>query len=259
MKIAIGICGIGYGHSSRQLEVARRLVSMGHEVRILTFDRGYNRFLATEFADRCHRVFVPWIDCDARGVRWFTTARMNWRDALPGMILNRRTLASLRDLGFRPDVCVSDYEPVTARLARRVGAPLVTVDQQSKFLGYQIASLNGMSRQEERSRLAVFFPTAAKRIATSFYKIPFPPDGEFRVDLVPPIIRSEVAELARTERAVDPRLVLVYLSEYRQRNSFVDIRELARTLGRLGSWSFRVYSRDVTAEEAPSANVRILP
>jgi uncharacterized protein (TIGR00661 family) len=259
MKVLIGVCGHGYGHSSRQLEIARRLVSQGCQVRILTFGKGYDFFAHTEFHDRRHEVFVPWIDCAARGIRWARTLRLNWRDAVPGLLRNRRVFAALRRDGFRPDVCVSDYEPVTAWLARRLRIPLVTVDQQSKFLGFQIGSLAGMSREEERSRLAVFFPVAAKRIATSFYRVDVPRDPRFDVELLPPIIRHDVAALVDRPRPRREGLVLVYLSSYMKVNSFVELTALTGVLARKSQWRFRVYSQEVTSAHIPFPNVEVRP
>jgi uncharacterized protein (TIGR00661 family) len=259
MKVLIGVCGHGYGHSSRQLEIARRLVSGGCEIRILTFGKGHDFFERTEFRDRCHEVFVPWIDCDAGGIRWRRTLRLNWREAMPGLLLNRRVFAALRRDGFRPDVCVSDYEPVTAWLARRLGIPLVTVDQQSKFLGFQIGSLDGMSREEERSRLAAFFPVAAKRIATSFYRVDVPRDPRFDVELLPAIIRHDVAALVDRPRSRQEDLVLVYLSSYMKVNSFVELGSLTGVLARKLQWRFRVYSQEVASAHTPWPNVEVRP
>jgi len=256
VRIAIGVCGFGFGHSSRQLQIARHLVASGHQVDILTFGQGFDYFRKTEFRDHCHRVFAPWIECDSRGVRWLNTVRMNWSDGPAGFSLNRRTIAALSKPDSRPDVCVADYEPVSGWLARRVGVPLVTVDQQSKYLGYDIAPVKHMTRIEERSRLAVFFPKAAKRIATSFYRIDAPPDTRFRVDLVPPIIREDVAALAEQRRETDDRFVLVYLSGYAKKNSFVDATRLASILGRLTPWRFKMYAQNPPTTEVPS-NVRV--
>ncbi len=256
MRIAIGVCGFGFGHSSRQLQIARHLVALGHQVEILTFGQGFDYFRKTEFRDHCHRVFAPWIECDSKGVRWLDTIRMNWGDGPAGFSLNRRTIAALSLPGSRPDVCVADYEPVSGWLARRVGAPLVTVDQQSKYLGYDIPPVKHMTRIEERSRLAVFFPEATKRIATSFYRIDAPADKKFRVELVPPIIREDVAALAEQDREIDDRFVLVYLSGYAKKNSFVDAGRLASILGRLPSWRFKMYAQNPPNTEVPS-NVHV--
>jgi uncharacterized protein (TIGR00661 family) len=238
------------------LQIARHLAASGHQVEILTFGQGFDYFRRTEFRDRCHKVFAPWIECDNQGVRWLDTIRMNWSDGPAGFALNRRTIAALSRSGMRPNVCVADYEPVSGWLARQVGAPLVTVDQQSKYLGYEIAPVRHMTRIEERSRLAVFFPKAAKRIATSFYRIDAPPDKKFRVDLVPPIIREDVAVLAERDRKIDDQFVLVYLSGYAKKNSFVDATRLVGVLGRLTSWRFKMYSHNPPTIELPS-NVRV--
>jgi len=260
VKCAIGVCGIGLGHTSRQLEIARRLVERQHDVRILTFGRGYDRFLGTEFADRCLRIFVPWLDCDSRGIRWLNTVRLNWRDGLPGLVQNHRTFAELRATGFTPDVCVADYDPVTAWLARTTDTPLVTIDQSSKYLGYQIPPLNGMTREEERSRLAAFFPSATKRLATSFYKIDVPRDESYDVEIVPPIIRREVADFVPDgSREVDDCFVLVYLSSYPKKNSFVDLAQLVSIFGQFPRWRFRIYSADATVGTDPLPNVQVRP
>jgi uncharacterized protein (TIGR00661 family) len=260
MKIAIGVCGIGFGHSSRQLQIARRLTEMGHEVRILTFGSGYDYFRKTEFKDVLQRIFVPWVECDARGLRRWTTIRKNLRGGLRGLARNRRTFAELRALGFRPDVCVADYDPVTWWLARRSKAPLVTIDHQSSYLGYRLESLsNTLSPQEERSRLALFCPSAAKRIAISFFRIKAPPDANYRVRLMPPIIRRDVMDLATSDRTVDDRLVLVYFSAYPKIDSFVDLEETVRTLSALAPWRFKIYSGDVTEARTAARNVELSP
>ncbi len=57
-KIVYGVSGEGSGHSSRSREMAKHLVEKGHEVKIVSYDRGVKN-LRDEFDERkihCLRV-----------------------------------------------------------------------------------------------------------------------------------------------------------------------------------------------------------
>ena len=99
----------------------------------------------------------------------------------------------------------------------RWGVPLVTIDQQSKFLGYQTEDVGEYSRIEERSRLSYFFPYAKARYAVSFYPVETARDRDYTVKLVPAPVRKEILNLQRKKsppREKHGRLVVVYFSPY---------------------------------------------
>jgi uncharacterized protein (TIGR00661 family) len=259
LRVLIGLCGIGLGHSTRQLQIARRLVARGHEVRLLTFGTGWEFFQKTEFVDRCLPIFVPWVDCNDRGVQWASTIRRNSDGLWEGLARNRRTRASLRNVNFHPDVCVADYDPIVARIARASAIPLVTIDHQSTYLGYKLPDIGRLSRIEEASRLRLFLPQAAKRLAISFFQVDEPIDPRYAVDLLPPIIRPDVEQLLASPPERDERLIVAYLSAYPAINSFVNLRALANQLATFGEWRFRIYTAECPQPIQIGFNIEVRP
>src|SRR3972149_4745327 len=61
---------------------------------------------------------------------------------------------------------------LTDRFGDNKNVPLVTSDQQSKFLfGDFPVTLGGFTYEDEVKRLSMFFPKADKRIACSFFRV----------------------------------------------------------------------------------------
>ena len=57
MNFLIGVCGIGNGHCTRQMEICKKLVEKGHNIRILTYNDGVNFFSNTDI--KYDEVYVP--------------------------------------------------------------------------------------------------------------------------------------------------------------------------------------------------------
>jgi uncharacterized protein (TIGR00661 family) len=108
-----------------------------------------------------------------------------------------------------PDLVISDYDMVSAQIAYLFGAPLVTLDQQSKFLGYECPDVGAFTPREHRMRLAFFFPKASVRVATSFFAVGYAPVAEYPVTVIPPILGHDVR--GRTPAPEDGH-VTVYVS-----------------------------------------------
>ncbi len=124
----------------------------------------------------------------------------------------------LSALNGPPDLVITDYEPVAAQLAYATCCPLITVDNQSSFLGFCFPAIQSLrngkqrTRQEERSRLSLFFPKAEERFAVSFLEITYPSDPCFPVTIIPPIIRPNVRQPATPTVKRARRKIVVYLS-----------------------------------------------
>ena len=247
MKVLVGVCGIGYGHSVRQSLVIDGLIQRDARIAVFCFDRSFeslNQYNPHRVPFR--EVCVPWIYANRNGIEWDKTEEKNLSTSC------RRSHSALSAfkavpemLGGVPDVCISDYEPVSAAYAYEQGIPLVTIDQQSKFLGYQTEDVAEYSRIEERSRLSYFFPYAETRYAVSFYPIEAARDKEYAVELVPAPLRKEIVAL-RTRRENSPHvdrsnnLVVVYFSPYGPLTQ--DTAEILDTLAEFKDLRFIVYA-----------------
>jgi uncharacterized protein (TIGR00661 family) len=210
MSIVLGVCGFGNGHSVRQTPILEGLIQRGHAVFLITNDQSYHYFSERFPHIPNARVYVPVIHSSARGIDLAATAQ-DKRNILPDA--NAAFWGACerieRAFGGPPDLVISDYDAVSAQIAYLFSAPLVTLDQQSKFLGYAFPALDGFTPDEHRMRLSMFFPTARQRIATSFYTVDFAPRPAFPVTIIPPIIGHDVKRLGRGSRQ---KHIAVYIS-----------------------------------------------
>lgn len=251
MKVLIGVCGIGMGHVSRQLLVAQELSARGHDVRFMAYGQALPILIQQYSKKVVNSIYVPWVACDARGLRPIESFRKSWRGLAAGLLRNHSVRQQLVRDGFKPDICVSDMEPVTARVAYKHKVPLITIDQQSKFLGFQLPPLGERKRDEERTRLSIFFPRADARLATSFYNIDADPDPEFRVELYPPIVR-----ITPDHRTAETKSIVVYLSRYGA-DSFVPMSPLVTQMSNHPDWQFTIFSNDPAPTASLPQNVEI--
>jgi len=112
----------------------------------------------------------------------------------------------------KPDLVISDYEMVAAQYAYSKQAPLLTLDQQSKYLvGNFIPHLKDTSYVDEIERLNLFFPVAAKRIAISFFKVP--KTNNVNVEILPPILKPEVSNTKNPPLSKNPSFLLYVTSQ----------------------------------------------
>ncbi|MCH5586336.1 hypothetical protein MK805_15440 [Shimazuella sp. AN120528] len=209
MKILIGVCGIGLGHSTRQWEIAQKLIQRGHQVRICTFGKGIEFFQRTTLA--WEEVWVPFIVYKKGKLHLPSLFSKNYRTFIKGLFQNLKIYQKLKQDDFYPDICISDYEPITARFAYKLNKPLVLVDQQSKFWRFSFQNIGNFTCVEEKKRLRLFFPKYDYRFITSFYKLPNIEDND--TEIIPTIIRSDIKKTPKYTKHPQIHLV-VYLSEY---------------------------------------------
>lgn len=203
MHVALGVCGIGKGHSSRQFQLAKALTSRGHHVTVI----GYGEALAYFNAQgiHAHDVWVPFIAEIEKGLSFKRAVKDNYKTVLPGMAKNISLFSKLFYKGY-PDVFVADYEPVTAQLAYISRKPLILYGQQSKFRHWNFAPIGNFNAVAEQKRLELFFPKFDKSFVVSYHPLPTLDDPRIRV--VPPPIPDEIRE-AKPETTKN---VVVYFS-----------------------------------------------
>jgi len=242
-KLLFGVCGIGRGHIYRQLPIISYF-EKSCDIIIFAFGESHSFFKDLYLNHKNVKVlevFVPWIHGGLSGIDYLRTANepFNKKD----MFISQNFVAM--DAAFKwfgkPDLIISDYEPISAQYSYTLDAPLVTIDQQSKyFYGGYPSKLDNLGVQEERARLNLFFPKADARIACSFFQSPSDKSANknLKVMIVPPVIRDEIVELKIMEHGV-PEHVLVYLSPY---SSFVQsAEEVLGLLAKFSKYSFHLF------------------
>ena len=213
-KILYGISGIGTGHTNRQLPLIQYFARKSHMV-IFAYGesyRFYNKFFRNVHNVSVMKIAIPFVAGNRDGLDFLATARVNKNQDF--LTLCCKALAKTAKILGKPDLVITDYEPLSAQYAYAYDAPLVTIDQQSKYLCGSFPSLlSGQGYKDEVMRLRMFFPRANARIACSFFKVQKKPNAP-EVLIVPPTLKDSILSLKRN---VSKKCsILVYISSQRE-------------------------------------------
>ena len=212
MNIVYGISGFGNGHVARSASVLKALLARGHRIAVMGFDNSERYITANYPAIPLLRIKVPVLHPSPTGLDFGKIANDPANLYDDGIAHNYRAMQDALDyFGGPPNVVLSDYELVAAQFAYATLRPLISIDQHSKYPGFQFPNVNGYSRLEDYARLNLFFPYADARFAASFFKVDYPPDPKFKVTLIPPILRQDVLNLSPR---VNEGEILVYVSPF---------------------------------------------
>ena len=240
MKVLIGVCGLGNGHSIRQHVLVDKFLAEGHQVALFT-NRGSTQYFRKTFPGlESLEVWNPYIMTDGREIKFAEIACHPENDTTAAYQYNFAGMDRLLSLfGGAPDLVIADYEPIAAQFAYATSTPLVTIDNQSLCLGYELPELPPFSPREEIGRLGMFFPHAELRISLSL--VPgrrWQPRERFRVVTVPPIIRGEFMRLGRESARANH--FVVYISPYAPLRQTT--RQIVKILKRCSGSTFVVFN-----------------
>jgi len=186
LSILYGVNGEGLGHATRSQVVAEALLAR-HDVRVVT-SGGALAYLR-ERLPRVEQVFGPSFAMDHGEIRRWATVRHNLATApreLPATV--RHWLEVVE--AWRPDVVLTDFEPLAGLYARSAHVPLVSVDNihmidrcrhDEGIVGDEHADF-AIARAVTRAMV----PTAGDYVITTFFR---PPLLRGRTRLVDPLLR----------------------------------------------------------------------
>lgn len=254
-KILYGICGIGNGHTNRQLPLIEHFARKSRMM-IFGYGESYAHF-STKFqsSDSIHveEVAVPFYVGNHEGIDFEATANHPLNRSRDFHRVNTHALAKAQNFLGKPDLVITDYEPVSAQYAYTHNAPLVTIDQQSKYLCGDFPELKGHSCRDEIARLLMFFPQADARIACSFFQVPPKENPDADVLLYPPILKESIAEL-RGDTVRKMNSVLVYISS--QQEFIQPQEEIVRICAAQRDATFHIFARGITQKTGEGENVQ---
>lgn len=226
MRLFYGVQGTGNGHISRARAMSRHLASAGVETQYLFSGRRRDQYFDMQ-------PFGDWWD---RGGLSFITERGRVRP-LQTLLGNNiwhlcRDICQL-DLG-RYDLVISDFEPITAWAARRLGIPCITLGHQYAFdHPIPIEGDSWMSRG-----IMKYFTPGTQRLGLHWH--------HFDQPILPPII--DVSEQALP---IKDNQVLVYLG-------FESADEVIPLLQQFAQQKFVYYGQFAEASEAGNVSLRPL-
>ena len=250
-KILWGVCGIGHGHIFRQLPL---IDHFAHDNDIVIFGYGesydfYKKRFAGHLRVTVERVAVPYVPGGPNGLDFDAAARL-LENRMDYTAINAAAMQAARTRLGRPDLVVSDYEPVCAQYAYAMDAPLVTVDQQSKYLcGDFPEPLNGQYYRDEIERLRMFFPKAEKRLASTFFTVSA--KGATDVTLCPPVLGDAILDIKR-QKSASPE-ILIYLSSQKPFGQSFD--DIAAACAAHPGVRFHLFGKNIPAMNAVNVHV----
>jgi len=228
MRILYGVQTTGHGHLVRSTPIIRALRDRGHQVDVLLSgpapDPAWAARIGEPLTARPGLTFAA----DGGRIHYLSTARQ------------ARPLAFLRDVlrepSPLPDLVVTDYEPITAWLARRRGLRSVGIGHLYAFAWPEVPRARGN--------------LITRRVMDWFAPASIPAGAHwdsFGAPVLPPTVDPEIRALAREPGEQD--LIVVYLG-------FEPLGRLVPLLRQFPDHRFHVYAKVATGREDGNVSVR---
>jgi uncharacterized protein (TIGR00661 family) len=207
--------------------MAAHLLEQGHQVRLVSYDRGYENLRQDFDVFQTEGLCIASSDNRVSVVKTFT-------ENLKRLPKGHKKLQELRQSLFRdfqPDLVLTDFEPMTAYLARHYDVPLISLDNQHRmrYMKYKHPKGLKVDRRFTKGIIRAMVPRPDVALVTTFYFGKLKNDRTF---LFPPILRREVLQ-----RSPQPgRHILVYVT--------AEFQSLLGVLQEFTRESFLVYGYD---------------
>jgi len=201
-NILYGVNGEGSGHSTRAKEIITHLEQQGHRVHVVSFDRGL-RNLKSDFEVR-----------EIYGLRLaYVRNQVRYRKTIVSNLLKaRRAGKSIKQLTkmaeqWGVDLVITDFEPLSCRVAHHLHLPLVSIDNQHLLTRAEISYPRECRNDAAAAKLVTRVMTHGcdAYLVISFFDAPLRRKDTF---LFPPILRQEVLQA----RSTTGDYVLVYVT-----------------------------------------------
>ena len=202
MRILYGVNGEGLGHATRSQVVIENLLGRGDDVRIMASGAAF-KYLSGQLGE-VKEIFGPSFAMEDGEIRRWASVTYTMkmaREKIPSSVRNWTDAIA----EWRPDVVVTDFEPLSGIYARTHATPLICVDNIHMIdrCKHDEAILEGARDdfQLARAVTGAMVPNAGDYVITTFFR---PPVLRGRTTLVPPIVRPEIvaAEPARGDHIV---------------------------------------------------------
>lgn len=185
-NILYGVNGEGAGHSTRAKEVISHLQQKGHAVHVVSFDRGLTNLRRDFEVTEIHGWRLAYVN---NQVRYRRTIAKN----LLGARKTAASVAMLRKLcdGWKVDLVVTDFEPLSCHEGRRRKVPVISIDNQHCMTNVDVTFPREHRADAAATRMVVrmMVPRADAYLVTSFFNAKVKRRNTF---LFPPILRESV-------------------------------------------------------------------
>jgi uncharacterized protein (TIGR00661 family) len=203
MRIIYGVTGEGLGHSSRSQEMILHLQKQGHEVLSVCYG------LACPVIEKiCDTIEVEGVRLKygKKGLSVVKTLRQNTPFIFSNLKHSRQIAAAVKK--FKPDIAITDYEPVTALIAYKFGLPLISIDNQHSLTHTKVSVPRKYYKDYLLAKAATIMnpPRADAYIILSFAKLKPTRKNAY---ITAPILRRAIIDKKPTKTGD----ILVYINQ----------------------------------------------
>jgi uncharacterized protein (TIGR00661 family) len=208
MRILYGVAGEGFGHSSRALILAGYLEKQGHEVIILTYGQAY-KVLKKKF--KCFKVKGLHLIFEKSILKKRKTVAYNLGHFSKNILRWKRFHKLMQE--FKPELCISDMEPIVPILRNWYKLPLICFDNQHRLtnLKLDIPKKYVTDFLIAKGVVESFVKRAEYFVIVSFGKNKVKERYRKKTFVIPPIVRDDILSI---KKDVEYRgKILVYLTK----------------------------------------------
>lgn len=188
-RIIYGVCGEGGGHASRSGEVISHLKKKGHKIVCITYGGAYD--ILKKYV-KCIKISGLNISFRNNEADYAQTALENLK-TLPERVKHLTKLSFFIEK-FKPQIAITDFEPMTTTLANLYNIPLISIDNQNIIINTQIEIPTNYHAQKFIANAIVRATVinAKACLVMSFHPAKFISNKTF---VFPPILRKEILKL----------------------------------------------------------------
>ena len=230
-KIIYGVAGQGFGHSTRSKEIIRFLVSQGHQVLVFTYGQ------ALFFLDKDFEV----VEIPGLGLTYENNKLVYWKTVFKNTKVVFKQSRNWKKItkkfkDFNPDLVFTDFEPITALLAKQYKKHLISIDNQHQLTNSLIEVPDDCRKDFVMDKLIIKSMVwgADYYLATSFFQTKVIKKNTF---IFTPILRQEILDLHTNKE----KYILVY-----QTSSFNGLIEV---LKKFSNYKFVLFGLNKEAVE----------
>lgn len=215
--ILYGVSGEGSGHSARAKVILQHLIQKGHEVHIVSYDRGLKNLRLHFPVDE---IFGLHLTYQNNEVQYLPTV-LKTILGVPAAAKSIQFLTQLID-EKQIDVVITDFEPLSCYAANIKHIPVISLDNQHAFTKAQVKYPKQYHADAVAVRMVtkLFIPKASVYLALTFF--PEKPKNK-KTLLFPPVLRPEIFSAKPTEGD----FVLVYFT-----SPFTEILPILKSIGK---------------------------
>jgi uncharacterized protein (TIGR00661 family) len=204
-NILYGVNGEGSGHSTRAKEVITHLQQRGHRVHVVSFDRGLRNLSEHFDVTEIYGLRLTYVNNRVRYGR--TVARNLFRT--PRFVASQHRLEDLA-CRWRTELVITDFEPLSCRVGRRLGLPIISVDNQHWLTNTRVRSPRRFARDAAAAKLVtrLMTPHADAYLVTALSTAEIKPRHRPNTFVFSPILRREVLDA----QPVRGKHLLVYVT-----------------------------------------------